>query len=358
MIRVLGMMSGLGLLAATPAAAATVTVSNSDALWNAVKAAAPGDVVLVASGSYPVIKLDHFVKAEPGVTIKPKAGAKAVLAGVAMDGSQGLHLSGFEVAISDAKLQYGITIYGSERIRLDRLTVHRADGAKGEQGGVGAFIRKSSDVAVTSSEFYNLGVGVSFLDDSKVAVTHSRFHDLQTDGVDFAGVVDSAADGNSFTDFYPKAGDHPDAIQFWSTKETPAGKNAIVTNNVIRRGRGGPVPMQGIFAENQENMTIRGNGLLCTMYNGISVSGTARALIEDNFVQGCTDMGTRIIARGGSSDIMVQNNQVSDRIVDLHQAGDKDNVRFAQKANSSVGTAKPSDGSALDAWLAKRTPAR
>ncbi|HEY8003876.1 MAG TPA: right-handed parallel beta-helix repeat-containing protein [Phenylobacterium sp.] len=357
MTRVPAVLCGLLLVPAFPAAAATTTVSNGDALWKALKAAAPGDVVQLASGTYPVMRFDHFVKAAPGVTVRAAPGARPVLGGLVMDGAEGLNFTGFEIAISDPKIQFGANVSDSQRIRFDRLTVHRSEGAKGAGGGVGVFLRLTSDASVTNSEFYNLGVGTVLLDDRTILVKGNRYHDLETDGVDVAGTIDPTIDGNSFTDFYPAPGDHPDAIQFWATNINPVGKNAVVTNNVIRRGKGEPMPMQGIFAENQANMIIRGNGMVCTLYNGISVARTATALIEDNFVQACPDYGTRIIARDGSSDVTVRNNQITDKVIDLHQATDKDNVRFSMKGNVNIAGTKVGDSTAMDAWLAKRPAA-
>lgn len=53
---------------------------------------------------------------------------------------------------------------------------------------------------------------------------------------------------NSFTDFFPKPGDHPDAIQFWGDKDqaSATGEKVIkvatdilIGGNVGVRGRGG-----------------------------------------------------------------------------------------------------------------------
>lgn len=344
------------LLASCGAAdAGPKTVANADALWAAVKAAAPGDTILVASGVYPIVRLDRFVKAAPGVTIRAAPGAKPVLGGLEMEDSKGLTFIGFEIAMTDPKLQYGVTVYGGDRLRFDKVVVHQAGGSRGSSGGVGVFVRLSNDVAVSNSEFYNLSVGASFMDDTSVSMRGSHFHDLETDGIDVSGTTDPVIDGNTFVDFYPTAGDHPDAIQFWATKTNPVGKNAVVTNNVIRRGNGGPMPMQGIFAENQANMKITGNALVCTLYNGISVSNVAGAIIEDNFVQGCRDIGTRIIARDGSSDVTVRNNQITEKVVDLHQATGADNVRFTQKSNAMISPAKIGDTSAMETWISART---
>jgi nitrous oxidase accessory protein NosD len=358
MIRSTTALCGLFLAIGGPAAAATSTVSTADALWAALKAAKPGDVVQLASGSYPPVRFDKFVVAAPGVTVRPAPGAKPILGGLAMEDSEGFNFTGLEIAISDPKTQYAANVYGGQRIKFDHMTFHQAAGERGARGGVGAFIRMSSDVTITNSEFYNLGVGVSLMDDTDPVVRNNRFHDLETDGVDISGSVGPVIDANTFTDFYPDPQDHPDGIQFWATKLHPVGKNAVVTNNVIRRGKGGPMPMQGIFAENQANMTIRGNAMVCTLYNGISVSGTATALIEDNFVQGCPDIGTRIIARDGSTDVTVRNNRITEKVVDLHQSGSTDNVRFNAKGNTTIPEAKVGDTTAMDAWLALRAPAK
>src|SRR3546814_9183840 len=89
--------------------------------------------------------------------------------------------------------------------------------------------------------------------------------------------------GNSLKDFSPAAGDHADAIQFWTTGSTVASKNIEISNNQITGKSGGQI--QGIFITDQSggklpysNMVVKNNTLIGTHWHGITLmydSGTS-----------------------------------------------------------------------------------
>jgi hypothetical protein len=171
---------------------------------------------------------------------------------------------------------------------------------------------------------------------------------LQTDGVFGGGSSHVVVSGNHITEFHPQPGDHPDAIQFWGATNGTPGTDVTISDNVITRG-GGEV-IQGIFIEYTNNITITRNAMTGTMYNGIALGGVQHGLIEDNFVVGASDMGSRIITRDASSDVTVRNN-VAEAVVNYEAAGA--NPRYKEVNNSSVRAASPGDNTAMQAWLAK-----
>ena len=338
---------GLLFALSSPAAAATLTVANTASLWTALKASGPGDVIQLKSGSYGVLELNRMTFAAPGVTVSAAPGARPMLTSLVTKDSTGLTFVGLEVAMAPTQ-QYGIYAFGSARIRYDGMTVHQASE---KLAGAGFLIRESKDVAITNSELHHLGVGGGVLDSAEVTVANSNFHDIDTDGVDIGGSAGAVVSNNRFSDFFPSPGAHPDAIQLWQTKEHPMPAGSVVKDNIIRRGKGRV--MQGIFVESQSNITIVGNAMSGTMTNGIAVSGTKTADIRDNFVQGYRDMGVRIIARGGSSNITVSGN-VAPLVVDLRQGNEPGTVNFVENKTSRIRDAAVGDDSAMDAWLAKR----
>ena len=343
LVPLFGLMTGL----ASQACASTLSVNNTQALWAAVKASSPGDTVLLRTASYGPVELNNFNFAAPGVTVKAAPNAKPVLSGLTTKDSRGLNFSGLEIAMAPSQ-PYGVYALSSSRIKYETLNVHKADNSL---TGTGFFLRDSSDLSITDSEFHHLGGGGGILDTSNATIANNRFHDIDTDGVDFGGSAGALVSGNTFTDFFPSEGAHPDAIQFWETKEHPMPSGAVVKDNIIRRGKGRA--MQGIFVESQSNITIVGNAMSGTMANGISVSTTKTAEIRDNFVQGYRDFGARIIARGGSSNVTVTEN-VTPSVADLRQANEANNVNFVERKNTTIRDAAVGDNSAMDAWLAKR----
>jgi hypothetical protein len=340
-----------------------------------VKASVPGDTVSLAKGGYGRASLNGLNVAAPGVTIRPQPGAKPVFNNIEHSGSSGLHYaSGIEVLIADPtqhNASYGVFAYGCHDISFEGLKVHGKTPARTRPAqGVGVFIRGCTGrMRLSACEVYDLAVGVSNMDSVGTAISNCDFHDLMTDGIDNAGASGVVIEANSFHDFFPTPDAHPDAIQFWGTPTNPQGRDAVVTGNRIWRGVGHTIdpdgspnptllPMQGVFAEDQANMTITGNAMVGTLYNGISVSGTATALIEGNLVQGAADMGSRIIARGGSSDVTVRDNTISEPVVNLQQAGDAPNLRFTLGDNATIAAASADAlGPVLiEAWLSSRDP--
>lgn len=184
---------------AVPAYASTLSVSNGQALWTAVKSSSPGDTVLMRSGSYGIVELSNFNFAAPGVTVKAAPGARPVMTSLVVKNSKGLNFAGLEIAMAP-KQQYGIFAVASERINYDNMTSHQADNS---MDGSGFFLRSSDRISVTNSEFHHVGVGGVSLDTSNLTVANNRFHDVDTDGVDLAGSPGATVSNNTFTDFFP-----------------------------------------------------------------------------------------------------------------------------------------------------------
>ncbi|WP_309604471.1 M10 family metallopeptidase C-terminal domain-containing protein, partial [Phenylobacterium sp.] len=155
-------------------------------------------------------------------------------------------------------------------------------------------------------------------------------------------------------DFAPKPGDHPDAIQFWTTGTTASAHDIVVTDNIITRGAGSI--MQGIFMGNEKmleykNVTITGNAVVGGMYNGIYVADASNAKIEGNLVQGYKDM-TSWIYMSKITNGALDNNQAS------AYALSKDNVGVNTHDNTTIALQPVGNTAILTAWTALHaTPA-
>lgn len=259
----------------------------------ALKAAGSGDTILLESGTYTNLNLRDF-KFDGIVTIASKdPQAQAVLGDLTVRGSEGLQFSNLEFAVNPDGLANQFQVLDSQNVHFSGLNVHgSADGApSGEQAGL--MIRNSSDVSIRDSEFQQLKHGVSFLDSDGVVISGNSFHDLQVDGVRGGGTSNLKISNNTFTDFYPEAGDHPDGIQLWTTNTTKAAHDIVITGNAVTRGDGAPV--QGIFLRDQldalpyQNVTIADNIVIGGLYNGIMVDGGVNIRIDSNIVASYAD---------------------------------------------------------------------
>lgn len=276
--------------------------------------------------------------------IRPAPGARATFSAITIGGSEGVSIKGVDVDVSSAK--YGVSVSNSSRITLAGLTIHAPPNA-----AVSAvMLRYAHEVTVEDCDIHDIGFGINFLDSDHVKISKNTFKDLQVDAIRGAASYVEVV-GNRASSFHPRSGDHPDFIQFWGGGKSGPSKANIIKDNVYERGTGEPV--QGIFLEDNDDVLISGNALVGAMYNGIGMARVHRALVEQNFVQGYDDMGTRIITRGESSDVTIRNN-VAQAVVDYRDGG-KPNPGYKDEHNRTIRGAKIGDTQAMQAWLAKRS---
>jgi nitrous oxidase accessory protein NosD len=311
-------------------------------LATTIAGASAGQTIQLAAGDYGALTIANRKFAAPGLTIEPQPGAKANFSAMVFVGSEGVTVKDVELTV-DA-VNYGVAASGSSNIVLSGLKIHGDPDA----GKSAMMLRNVHDITVQDCDIRSIGFGINFLDSDRLHILRNSFTDLQVDAIrgesSHVEVI-----GNHATSFHPKTGDHPDFIQFWGNKAGPS-TGTVVKDNVYVRGSGAVV--QGIFLAASKDVVVSGNALLGTMYNGISLSQVETALIENNFVQGYADMGTRIITRGQSSDVTIRNN-VSEAIVTVNDGGVAP-PRYKVEHNQSIAAAKVGDDRAFQDWLAKR----
>jgi hypothetical protein len=161
--------------------------------------------------------------------------------------------------------------------------------------GQGVSLQRSPGVTVQNMNIHDCvgGIGVSLSDD--VLITANRIHDIEIDGVQVVGGSRVTVTDNHFTDFYPKPGDHSDAIQFTNSGTVGPQTDITIKGNTYVRGKG-PAAVQGIFLGNEakvdyQRITISDNMLLGTIYQGILVVH-ADVAVERNTVAGFNDFPT------------------------------------------------------------------
>ncbi len=327
---------------------ATTIVKDSVGLVSALKVAKAGDVIQLQAGTYAPTAITG-VNIDGNVTITSQdPAAMAKLAGLMVKDSQGLTFRGLEFVVDAAKPDYQFQIFGSKSINLDGLNVHGSLDGNPLNDAAALMIRNSTNVTLTNSEFHELRHGVQHLDSNGVRIEDNHFHDIRTDGIRGGGSSNVTIKGNYFTDFHAGEGDHPDAIQFWTTNTTKSVSNIVVQNNLVLRGDGDPV--QGIFFRDQvgglpfTDVKIIDNLVVGGLYQGISVNGGRNLEISGNVVSGLPDQKSWILLVNSDS-VSMSGNTASEYLIDgaanLSRSGD-------------VTVAIPTDGGkALQAaWLA------
>ena len=322
--------------------AITKTVYTSDGLWSAVKAALPGDTIYLAPGSYTAMNLTGMNPTGLVTISSLDPGHPAVVAGLTLTNSSNLTFSNIELT-PKAQGAYGITLGGDTNIHFDHLNIH----ASATVDGNAVLIRDSKNVSVSYSDIHNIGTGISYINSDTVLLSDNRLHNIQSDGMHGGGTSNITITGNTFTDFAPKAGDHPDAIQFWTSGTTASVHDIVVTNNIITRGAGSVI--QGIFLGNEtmleyKNVTITGNAVVGGMYNGIYVADASNLKVEHNLVQGYSDMNSWIYL-----------SKITTGVLDYNQATTfviaKDNVGLNAHDNTKIVLQPVGDLTVLNHWL-------
>ena len=277
----------------------TIVVNDSAGLVSALKAAKAGDVVQLAGGDYSAVTLSGL-KFNGTVTVTSQdPGNIAVLNGMTVKNCEGLTFQGLDFQVDPAGKDYPYKITSSSNITLDGVRVHGSlnDDVHDDQSGLQ--IRNSQDITIVNSEFEQLQNGISQLDNDGLTISNNYFHHIRTDGIRGGGSDHLVFSNNYFTDFHPVEGDHPDAIQLWTSNTTESATDITITGNVVVRGEGGAI--QGIFLRDQvgglpyTNVTITGNLVVGGLTQGIGVNGARNALIDNNVVVGLPDQRSSIM---------------------------------------------------------------
>lgn len=326
-------------------------------LYSAIHAAKAGDTIALAPGSYgnpswkslatdPKYGIPAF---DPPLTITSADPANpAVFAGITLTNVTGLAFSHIEVT-PDPRLGFCLSTSGGKGLSFDRMNIHGPAVGSGQA----AMFRTSADVSVTNSEIHDLGTGLNHLNCNGLTISGNTLHDIQVDAIRGGGSSNVTICGNTIHSLHSLPGDHADAIQFWTNGgATGPASNITVTDNIITRGTG--LPMQGVFMGNEaslqyHNVTIKGNALDGTMYNGIAVQLADNVTIEDNLVHGYSDMTSWVYLT------KVTNATLKGNSANLIKA-DATNVGLVNTGNTTIPQGPVGDVSALTTWQARNAP--
>lgn len=252
---------------------AEVSVASVEALSAALKSAQSGDTILLQSGVYSGLVIRN-VWAD-GVTVKSADPfARATLTDLSISSGGGFTFKdlNFQTSAQDG---FVVLLNAAKNVAFSGVSMYGSLNGDPQDDASGISILKSSNIVIENSEFQQLrrGVGVGSSDD--IVISGNSFHDLQTDGVMAADITNIRISGNSFSNFFPAEGDHPDGIQFLTKGTVDSSVNVVISDNVMTRGDG--AGFQGIFMRDEvgtlayKNVTISNNLLIGTGYHGIMV---------------------------------------------------------------------------------------
>lgn len=276
---------------------ATIMVSTAAELMAAAARARAGDTIALAAGNYDKVTLRNIKFAEPVTITSATPDKPAEINGLKAFGVENITFRNVVFADQDWSTQYDFEIKNAAKVSFDSVVIRGQDGDLGYQSNA-FMVRDSRDVSITNSEITHLRYGINMLDNSGVTIKGNYFHDLRADGFHGGGLSNILIADNVFTNFRPWAGDHPDAIQFWTANQKVSAENITITGNVIHRGNGGAI--QGIFMGDEtnvlpyKNVSISNNLVVGGMFNGIHVERAEGLAVTDNIVAGYLDQASWI----------------------------------------------------------------
>lgn len=276
---------------------ARISVSTSAELMAAATRARAGDTIALAAGNYDKVVLRDIKFAAPVTITSATPDRPAEINGLKAFGVENVTFRNVVFADKDCSSQYDFEIKNAAKVSFDSVVIRGQDGELGYQSNP-FMVRGSRDISITNSEITHLRYGINMLDNSGVTVKGNYFHDMRADGFHGGGLSNILIADNVFTDFHPAPGDHPDAIQFWTSNQTVSAENITITGNVVHRGNGATI--QGIFMGDEtnvlpyKNVAISNNLIVGGMFNGIHVERADGLAITDNIVAGYLDQASWI----------------------------------------------------------------
>ncbi len=303
----------------------SVIVNSVASLNSALSSAQAGDTIELAPGTYSAVAIKGLNFASAVTLTSQDPTHEAVLTGLSVYGASGLAFNNLEFSFplgNDTSVPHGIFVNWSKDVHFTSDSIHGVLDILPTNEMTGIGIANSSDISVQNSELQFLRTGLTMGSDSNVLISGNNFHDIRIDGIEGAAIQNGTVTNNDFSNFHhignvgQGAGDHSDAIQFWTTGQKVGSANLTVSNNVIVQGQGRD--MQGIFIQDSRhhlpytNLQVSGNLVVGGNWNGIMVDDAHGATISGNTVQGLsTQPQNPWVLLQNSNGVSVTNNSAS-----------------------------------------------
>ena len=293
-------------------------VESNSALDQAMRAAQPGDTILLKNATEP-----YVIKAGPhddlqGITFASfDASNQATVGTLRISGAHDLTFDGLRfssVDMTDPEIR-DVMVFWSSNITIRNSTLQAdanapvtieavaelGDAAKAQSA---VFARGADGFVFENNVVSNYNFGIYLDQSSNVRVSGNEISELQGDGIQMSEVTGILIEGNYFHDFLgtDQEINHMDMIQMWTTGTESASKNVTISGNYFENGAG--YGTQTIHMRNElvdtglagkelyyQNININNNVIYNSHLNAINVGETAVLNISNNTIVGNTANG-------------------------------------------------------------------
>lgn len=286
-----------------PVAAATLSATPTT-LVAVFNAAAAGDTIRLAAGTYGRTALRDRRFATP-LTIN--AADARFTSTLSFSNVEGVVLRGGRYQVPAIQYARGITVSGGADISIEAPIV------TGYATTQGVSVSGARAITVVDGRFTGLKLGIGLTQVTGAELLRNEFSRMTSDGINIAGSHQVLARYNRCSDTRIEALAHPDCVQMWSITGWPPQSDIEVSDNVISG------PTQGISSFNGsaggiDRLTVQRNRIDTSYPNGIACQECRDAVITDNVLT--TQLGaqwqTRINMSGGARNT-VANNSIGPR---------------------------------------------
>lgn len=288
-------LAALLLATAAPAAAATYDVANPTELIAAIKAVRAGDTILLAPGDYGSVRIFRRRIADGRVHLTSADPAnRAKISYINLAGSDGWLLTRLDISGPTSPL---LNITGGARnIAFHDNLIQGANPNLDpwDDDNTAVHVRGAAQVSFTENRFRDLKTAIYVQNSFDVIIAQNSFTYLR-EGMNIASLGRGDIVGNLFHSFYPRfdKGEHPDAIQFWTSRETWGSHDISLRDNYFALG--GQRMVHGIFARSEEaesnarpiyyeRFTVTGNVYYGSALHGITLSSVHGAKVSGNVI--------------------------------------------------------------------------
>lgn len=295
------------MLPAGGARAADVSVDGPDDLSRALRKADPGDVLLLAPGTYGAVT----IKDRQGASGRPITLRSADPKDPAQFGALTLVDSAY-ITLDSLLFDYVYSPGDNAKLRPYRVikSQHIAilnsvfDGDRPSDKGptdapygtaFGLSVQGSSHIEIRGNEIRDFYRGSVIAQTAALVVADNNMHDIRMDGMNFAQVEQVLIENNHLHDFNRSldSRDHADMIQFWTNQTDTPSKDIVIRGNILNSGKG--YYTQSIFMRNDlvdrglagkemyyKDMVIEENVIINAHLHGITVGETDGLTIANN----------------------------------------------------------------------------
>ncbi|WP_333571293.1 right-handed parallel beta-helix repeat-containing protein [Sphingomonas sp.] len=279
----------------TLAAAITSLVVGTPAeLTVALKNAKGGERIALLPGNYGQVVVQSRTWWNPVTVESADPQRPATIARLVTQNTTGMTFNGIEftrIRGSEPKYNKLIEISGGAYIRFNGGSVHGSLNNDPSDDLQGMIIRGSNGFSVNGVAFTDLYIGLTCDDCSNFGIQGNMFTFIGSDAIDIPGARGGKILLNTFRDYRPLPGEHPDGIQCWTTRKPSGCKDVLIFRNTFQSSAGHE--FQGIMFGDEDGVggydriRIEYNVFSGTMWNAVSLArGTEQYILNNRITAG------------------------------------------------------------------------